>query len=350
MAHDGDGIGWDVTAPANADVLSLGALEIRDLRIGVGNREAMEHVKDASAKAGGEHLSGSAKAFYQSAAPSERPDGVNNPWGDGATSLVSTGDDGRLWVDSDNKVLYVWYGNAFGLVQVIAGNIAADAVTTVKILDNNVTLAKIADLSAQGNLIRGGAAGAVGQFAAKTSGNIVLGDGTDVISAAMSGGATISAAGVVTLHTPYVKLADVKTENTNGGTFTAGSWTKRTVAEIDDVSTICAVSSSVFVLDAGTYRCRISCPACRVNMHQARLRNTTGSTTLLSGTTVSSPTGAVTNSPSIIVGRFTVAAAQNLEIQHYCKSTRDDIGFGSPADITAASEVYTVAEFWKEVD
>jgi len=148
------------------------------------------------------------------------------------------------------------------------------------------------------------------------------------------------------VQAPYIKLSDVKATTTGGGTFTSGDWRKRTVTEETDTGNHVAVSSSVIVLDAGTYECNISCPANGVNSHQARLRNTTGSATILLGTSGRSVSTATNSSLSIIVGRFTIAAAQNIEIQNKCQTTRENDGFGKAA-YSGESEVYTVAEFWK---
>lgn len=144
----------------------------------------------------------------------------------------------------------------------------------------------------------------------------------------------------------YAKFVDSKATTTDGGTFTSGSWTKRTVTEESDVGGHVSVSSSVIVLDAGTYQVRISCPAYKVDEHQARLRNTTSGSTLLVGTAQVS--AAVDNSTavSVISGLITVAGLQNLEIQHKCGTTKTSTGFGLASD-QGEAEIYTVAEFWK---
>ena len=85
---------------------------------------------------------------------------------------------------------------------IISGDQIIDlTVATADIADNAITLAKLVDFSGQGYLIRGGAAGAPEEFDASTSGNLLIGSGTTVASVAMSGGATITAGGVVTLAT-----------------------------------------------------------------------------------------------------------------------------------------------------
>lgn len=87
----GDGIGWNIAAPADTDQRSVGAAEIRDLRTGVGIRIDKEHAALAAASAGGEHSTGSAKAYYDDTSPLVEP--TLRP--DGSTALT-TADNGRL--------------------------------------------------------------------------------------------------------------------------------------------------------------------------------------------------------------------------------------------------------------
>ena len=84
----GDGTGWNTSAPANTDLRSVGAAEIRDLRTGVGIRIDKEHVALSSSSAGGEHKEGSAVIYTEPTVtfPTNKPDG--------STSLDSA-DEGR---------------------------------------------------------------------------------------------------------------------------------------------------------------------------------------------------------------------------------------------------------------
>jgi hypothetical protein len=103
--HDGTGVGWDETSPKNTDAaFPYGAQEIRDLRKGVRIRSDKEHVAAGVASAGGEHKEGSAKGYYEAAAPTNRPDGT--------TALV-TADAGRLWIDSADNLLNIYSGSAW---------------------------------------------------------------------------------------------------------------------------------------------------------------------------------------------------------------------------------------------
>lgn len=140
--------------------------------------------------------------------------------------------------------------------------------------------------------------------------------------------------------TSIVVLEDQKAQNTAGGTFTSGAWRTRDLnTEVSDTGGLCSLSSNQFTLTAGTYEILAIVPAQSVDQHQARLQNTTGATTLLTGTTshIGSSTAAITY--SFINGIFTVAASQALEIQHRCATTQPTVGFAGAANLT--TEVYT---------
>lgn len=143
----------------------------------------------------------------------------------------------------------------------------------------------------------------------------------------------------------YVCVRDKKAQNTHGGTFTLGAWRKRDINdEQADPRSICSIASNQITLSAGTYRCYISTPAYNVDSHQARLYDTTGVTVLLVGT---AERETVDTSRSVIAGRFTLPVESVLEIQHQSSATQADTGFGYRCNFT--DEIYTVAEFWREV-
>jgi hypothetical protein len=121
MAHDGTGDGWDPNAPADSDALSAGAQEIRDLRRGVQDRLAKEHVLAAPGDVGGEHKNGSAIAYFQNTYPTLRPDG---------TTAFTSADKGRILVRSDNFVGYVL-------------NAAGTAFVGIRVEDGGITQGKI---------------------------------------------------------------------------------------------------------------------------------------------------------------------------------------------------------------
>lgn len=173
----------------------------------------------------------------------------------------------------------------------------------------------------------------------------------------------ISDAGVVTIHSDdreflladtaaagmydaYACVVDTKAQNTDGGGFTQGVWRTRDItAERADTDNICTIAANQITLVAGTYRCLISAPAVGVDAHQTRLQNITDGVTLLAGT--SEDQGGVDSGRSFIVGRFILAAVKVLEVQHQCQTTRAVDGFGEACNF--GEEIYTMAEFWREV-
>lgn len=106
MAHSGDGTGWDVADPADDEGLTLGALEIRDLRKGVAIRVDKEHVAIAASSVGGIHKHGSAVAYSQAGAPVKRPD-ASSADGEGTGQSLTSVDYGRIWHDTDTNELFL---------------------------------------------------------------------------------------------------------------------------------------------------------------------------------------------------------------------------------------------------
>lgn len=140
----------------------------------------------------------------------------------------------------------------------------------------------------------------------------------------------------------YICIWEQQTAGTDGGTFTSGAWRTRVLTtEHANTGGHASIASNQITLAAGTYRARIVAPAVLVDTHQARLRDITNTATLLVGTSVEAP------SPSIIVGRFTLAGTTVLEIQHQCQTTRATDGFGANANFGEV-EKYVVCELVRE--
>lgn len=150
----------------------------------------------------------------------------------------------------------------------------------------------------------------------------------------------------------YVKVTETQSKGTNGGTNTAG-WQVRTLNTEDaDPDGICSLSSNQITLDAGTYECRISAPACAVDQHHAVLWNATDSSLVLNGTTEHIVSTSVLTTRSFVMGRFTIGASKALEVRHFTTTALATFGLGVATNQndpggSSMSEVYTIAEFWK---
>lgn len=152
------------------------------------------------------------------------------------------------------------------------------------------------------------------------------------------------------LFNAYALLQDQKAAGTDGGTFTAGAWQTRTLnTEVFDPSGIVSIAANQFTLQAGTYFVRARAPGDYCGLHKTRIRNVTDGATLIVGgnaQTAGTITDEVTTS-SFAIGRFTLAAAKALELQHQCAVTRLNDGFGSQCNF-GEIEVYAEVEIWRE--
>lgn len=83
---------------------------------------------------------------------------------------------------------------------------AADAIEAENIKNGEVTLQKLADIT-RGSIVVGGASNAPALLDAKTSAQVLIGDGTDVKSVAVSGDVTITSAGAVAIGARKVLAA-----------------------------------------------------------------------------------------------------------------------------------------------
>lgn len=154
---------------------------------------------------------------------------------------------------------------------------------------------------------------------------------------------------IANTSTGYILLQDQQAQNTQGGTFTSGSWVTRVLnTEVFDTGGNCSLSSNMFTLDAGTYEIYASAPALYTNSHQVRLYNVTDSAVVTGclGTSewsLGSANGDQTRSE--IVSRFTLASSKQLRLEHRCQTTSATYGLGTAANQT--TEIYAFVELHK---
>ena len=156
----------------------------------------------------------------------------------------------------------------------------------------------------------------------------------------------------------YAIIADVKTSNGDGGTFTTGAWRTRDLnTELSDEDSIVSISSNQFTLAAGSYLIIFSAPALRVNSHQLRLYNITSSAAVQSGNVeyAASGSGKAGNTANGSA-RVVISSSTVFEIQHRGGYTQSSYGFGAgtsgsldwAGDTATTGTIYCIVEIYKE--
>ena len=171
-----------------------------------------------------------------------------------------------------------------------------------------------------------------------TSGQVLQTNGSGVLSFSSSGGKFESAL----LH-----VRDEKASGSGGGTLTLGAWRTRTLNTVmtNEISGA-SLTSNQIILPSGTYYIHASSPSAYVNETKAKLRNITDSTDVLIGQSLySDNASAVIFTPSMVIGRFTIASQKTFELQHRSAATYGS-GFGLASSFSVA-EVYADVQIWK---
>lgn len=230
----------------------------------------------------------------------------------------------------------------------LATMIADGVITGIKLVDQTVTSAKIASAVAGNGLLKVLAADPI----SVNVDNVTLAfDGSVPPKLIVkAGGIGIAQAGAGVASGSHVMIVDEQGAGADAGTFTQTVWQTRVLQTIkrNVNSSLITLTSNQIKLKAGTYRCHVVAPALACVLHKARLRNVSSSTTLIVGTNARSDASDSTTSNSVIYGYFTVADDnQLLEVQHQCSQTKTTTGFGAACNM-GESEIYTIAEFWKE--
>jgi hypothetical protein len=136
-------------------------------------------------------------------------------------------------------------------------------------------------------------------------------------------------------------FSETQASGTDGGTFTSGSYVKRTLnTTVVNNITGCSIAASVITLPAGTYQVFASAPGFACNSHKTRLRNTTAGTDIVIGANAHASSSDATQTVSQIQALFTIAVSTNIELQHRCGTTKATNGLGV-ASTFGDSEVYS---------
>lgn len=139
----------------------------------------------------------------------------------------------------------------------------------------------------------------------------------------------------------YVKMTLTFTPGdffNDGGTFTSGSWQTGPLNLTDlDAGSHATLTSSHFVLGAGTYNLSWFLVGYRVDHFQSRIRNTTNSVTLASSNVGYS--NHTTGENELTMGhiQITTDGTKTYELQGECETTETTDGFGKSHDFGEAN-------------
>ena len=149
--------------------------------------------------------------------------------------------------------------------------------------------------------------------------------------------------------TSYAIIGDVKSNDTDGGTFTSGDWRTRDLnTELIDPDGIVSISSNQFTLQAGSYFIEAQAMAYRVNRHMAKLYQTSGTPADIAfGTSMYANSAYNGNNFSFVRARVTISTATTYEIRHQGATNHSTFGFGLGSNFST-TELFTVVKIFKE--
>lgn len=134
----------------------------------------------------------------------------------------------------------------------------------------------------------------------------------------------------------YAIIKDVKSQGTNGGTFTNGAWRQRDLNTIiNAASSRISLGTNEFTLQAGSYLIDAKAMASEVDSHKLRINNTTDNTQVYG---MSSDIGGTNSTIAFVYTNITITSAKVFRVEHRCQTSRTTIGYGRPSGF--GEEVY----------
>jgi len=208
---------------------------------------------------------------------------------------------------------------------ITAASLALLTVTAAQIANNTITGGKIATKTIP-----------VGCMLGTTTGSIwVVQAGGGLAEVAISGGATLSASGVLTIppassNQAIAIFADIKASGTDGGTLTSGSWQVRELnSTVIDSAMLFNLSANVLSWSrAGTYYIKAEALGHKVDLHQIRLYDNTNNVVIADGTASCAAAAGTDQTLSTAEAVLVITAAQTMVLQHQCGTTAAGDGCG----------------------
>ena len=179
-------------------------------------------------------------------------------------------------------------------------------------------------------------------------GNMIVNNGSATFRVRRTSSSAVSVTRIETgsATSQIMIVRDEKSNNTDGGTFSAGAWRDRTLNTVK-INTIAGASlnANAFTLPVGTYKIYATAPALNTLEHKAKILNVTDTSDEIIGTSERSAANG-TQTVSIISDVITIASEKVFKLQHRADTTRSADGFGPPSNFSVI-EVYATIKIEK---
>jgi hypothetical protein len=142
-------------------------------------------------------------------------------------------------------------------------------------------------------------------------------------------------------------VQDQQSSNTDGGTFTSGSYIRRVLNTVlTNTITGASLAGNLIALPAGLYYIVAEAPAFKVDRHKIKITDSTNSADLLIGSSSFTSNNDSIQTISKAMGIINLAGAASIEILHRCQLTKIDNGYGLAASFSDTN-VYTSISIYK---
>ena len=152
------------------------------------------------------------------------------------------------------------------------------------------------------------------------------------------------------LFSSYAIIADQKSQGTDGGASSGGTWHTRDLnTELSDPDGIVSISSNQFTLQAGSYFIEARAPSYQPTRHRLKLYQTSGSAADVAfGTNefMSYGSGTAVQTTAFLSCRITISTATTYEIRHYIQNSKSGNGLG--VAVSQGVELYCLVKIFKE--
>ena len=152
------------------------------------------------------------------------------------------------------------------------------------------------------------------------------------------------------LFSSYAIIADQKSQGTDGGASSGGTWHTRDLnTELSDPDGIVSISSNQFTLQAGSYFIEARAPSYQPTRHRLKLYQTSGSAADVAfGTNefMSYGSGTAVQTTAFLSCRITISTATTYEIRHYIQNSKAGNGLG--VAVSQGAELYCLVKIFKE--